>query len=63
MCIVLYVCYPHGLFCHDCLLSPLYKNDCYLYSHNTENTFINIKNIHYDTVKRYIITQERKLQS
>ena len=38
---------------YDCLLTPLHRIGCKTYSHDTENTFIDTENIHYDTVKRY----------
>lgn len=49
---------------YDCMivcLSPLHRIGCKTYSHNTGNTFIDTKNIHYDTVKRYNNYTEKEI--
>lgn len=61
MCrVCFFIVNPCGLFCltdsvwlYDCLFVSFTEDWLWTYSHNTENTFIDTKNIHYDTVKRY----------
>lgn len=46
---------------YDCLFESFTQDWLWTYSHDTENTFIDTKNIHYDTVKRYNNYTEKEI--